>query len=312
MDEYLTPAQIQQLRKTHYNATVVSVRKPHTDLAVFRVRPDFAIPVHKPGQYGTLGLGYWEPRVPGCQEENLSPADRTRVVKRAYSLSHPILDDQGQLIQTEQLDYFEFYIVLVRESGTDKPPALTPRLFALREGDRLYLGEKITGSYTLDPVQPEHTVIFLATGTGEAPHNYMIWHLLRRGHRQPIISVCCVRYWRDLAYWNVHHRLMELFPNYRYVPLTTREPENLGRKIYIQDLIASGELERMLGRPLDPNTMHVYLCGNPNMIGVPKRDPKTGEWQFPQPTGAVELLMRRGFQPDEGKSKGTIHYEKYW
>jgi ferredoxin--NADP+ reductase len=311
MDDFLTPAQIQDLRKTHYNATLVGLRKPHPELAVLRVRPDFAIPPHKPGQYGTLGLGNWEPRLPGCQEEHLTPADWTRLVKRAYSLSHPILNEQGQLIEGD-LDFLEFYIVLVRESGTEKAPALTPRLFALREGDRLFLGEKITGSYTLDPVQPEDTVIFLATGTGEAPHNYMTWYLLRQGHRGLILSVCCVRYWRDLAYLDVHRRLMELFPRYRYVPLTTREPENRGRKVYIQDLISSGELEKLLGGPLNPATTHIYLCGNPNMIGVPKRDPKTGQWQFPQPTGAVELLMQRGFQPDEGKVKGNIHYEKYW
>ena len=64
----------------------------------------------------------------------------------------------------------------------------------LREGDRLFLGEKITGHFTLDPVQPDDTVVFLATGTGEAPHNYMLWELLRRGHRGRILSACCVRY----------------------------------------------------------------------------------------------------------------------
>ena len=71
---------------------------------------------------------------------------------------------------------------------------MTPRLFMLREGDRLFLSEKIAGVYTLDPVQPDDTVIFLATGTGEAPHNYMLWELLRRGHPGRILSACCVRY----------------------------------------------------------------------------------------------------------------------
>lgn len=312
MDEYLTPAQIQELRKKHYNATLVYLRKPHSELAVMRVRPDFPIPPHKPGQYSTLGLGNWEPRVPGCQEEYLSPSDWTRVVRRAYSLSHPILDEQGRLIERDVLDFLEFYIVLVRQSGTEKAPALTPRLFALREGDRLYLGEKITGHYTLDPVRPEDTVLFLSTGTGEAPHNYMIWRLLRDGHRGRILAACCVRYWRDLAYLETHRRLVSMFPNYRYLPMTTREPENAGRKMYIQDLIVSGELEKALGQPLDPATTHVYLCGNPNMIGVPKRDPQTGQWQFPQPTGVVELLMQRGFRPDEGKVRGNIHFEEYW
>ena len=58
-------------------------------------------------------------------------------------------------------------------------PALTPRLFALKEGDRIQLGERITGHYTLDLVKEGDAVVFLATGTGEAPHNYMLWELLR-------------------------------------------------------------------------------------------------------------------------------------
>ena len=42
-------------------------------------------------------------------------------------------------------------------------------------------------------------MLFLATGTGEAPHNYMLWELLRRGHTGRILSACCVRYRRDLG-----------------------------------------------------------------------------------------------------------------
>ena len=64
----------------------------------------------------------------------------------------------------------------------------------LREGDRLYLGEKITGHFTLDPVQARRHGAVPVTGTGEAPHNYMLWELLRRGHDGPILSACCVRY----------------------------------------------------------------------------------------------------------------------
>ena len=62
---------------------------------------------------------------------------------------------------------------------TRQPPALTPRLFMLKEGDRLFIGEKIAGHFTLDPVKPTDKVVFLSTGTGEAPHNYMLWELLR-------------------------------------------------------------------------------------------------------------------------------------
>ncbi len=310
----MTPEQIASLRQEKYNATVVSLLKVHPDLLIMRIRPDKGRAPHKPGQYSTLGLGYWEVRHPGCQLETLPADAEQRLVKRAYSISCSILDDHGQLLDIEHTDWLEFYIVLVRESNKADPPALTPRLFMLREGERLFCGEKITGNYNLDPVKPDDTVLFLSTGTGEAPHNYMLWQLLRRNHQGRILSACCVRYLKDLAYLATHHTLMRRHVNYTYLPLTTREASNTGHKVYIQDLLASGEMERILGKPLDPARTHVFLCGNPKMIGVPEKDRTSGERVFPKPPGVIELLEKRGFVCDQPalKIKGNIHYEEYW
>jgi ferredoxin--NADP+ reductase len=281
---------------------------------VMRVKPDFPRPHHQPGQYGTLGLGYWEPRVEGCQVESLKPEEVTKVVRRAYSLSCPVEGEGAEgLYDLEGTDWGEFYIVLVRENPDGRVPALTPRLFALKEGDRIQFGERITGHYTLDPVKPSDTVVFLGTGTGEAPHNYMLWELLRRGHAGKILSACCVRFARDLGYLETHRRLMGRYPNYKYLALTTREAGRT-KKVYIQDLITSGELEEQLGVPLDPAATHVFLCGNPKMIGVPTRDRETGATTYPQPVGVIEVLEKRGFAADVSatKFKGNIHFEEYW
>jgi ferredoxin--NADP+ reductase len=310
----MTPDEIASLRQQHYNATVAAIRRANEDLMMLRIRPDFRIPPHKPGQYSTIGLGAWEPRVEGCQPETLKPGTEGKLIRRAYSISSPILDDAGRLLDRDQVDWLEFYIVLVRESDKEKPPALTPRLFTLREGDRLFLGEKITGHFTLDPVKPTDNVVFLSTGTGEAPHNYMLWELLRRGHEGRILSACCVRYRRDLGYLAVHEELMRRYPRYTYLRLTTREADNLGQKVYIQDLISSGQLQERLGAPLDPARTHVFLCGNPRMIGLPTTDRATGVLTYPQPPGVVEILSKRQFQVDQPgiKLKGTIHFEEYW
>jgi ferredoxin--NADP+ reductase len=84
--------------------------------------------------------------------------------------------------------------------------------------------------------------------------------------------------------------------------------------VYIQDLIASGELAERLGGAFDPATTHVFLCGNPKMIGVPVRDRDTGTMNYPQPVGAVEVLEARGFRADVAaiKLKGNVHFEEYW
>jgi ferredoxin--NADP+ reductase len=317
----MTPQEIAEARQRRYNATVVSLQKPNSDLMIMRVRTDFPRPSHLPGQYCSLGLGHWEPRLPGCQEEHLNPGDERKLVRRAYSLSCSVIEpsaadpDEVRLLHLEGTDWLEFYIVLVRENADPaRPPGLTPRLFMLREGDRLQVGDRIVGHYTLEPVLPGDTVLFLATGTGEAPHNYMIWELLRRHHAGKILSACCVRYGRDLGYRSVHDRLMKAYPNYRYLSLTTREGGPGSRKVYIQDLIQSGQLEEVIGETLDPARTHVFLCGNPRMIGVPVKDAVTGARNYPDDLGVIEVLERRGFRADDAriKFKGNIHFEEYW
>src|SRR5262249_32306496 len=131
----MTPEEIAELRTKRYNATVTLLQKPNPELMIFRVRPDFAIPLHLSGQYTSLGLGKWEPRFPGSQEEDLSPADESKLVRRAYSISCPIIEN-GNLIEDYGRIDLEFYVVLVKQGGAgERPPSLTPRLFMLREGE---------------------------------------------------------------------------------------------------------------------------------------------------------------------------------
>jgi ferredoxin--NADP+ reductase len=95
------------------------------------------------------------------------------------------------------------------------------------------------------------------------------------------------------------------------VTLTTREPGDGANKVYIQDLITSGRLEEELGARLDPAATHVFLCGNPAMIGLPKWD-EDGSMTFPEPVGVCELLDRRGFTIDHLRERGNVHYEEFW
>jgi ferredoxin/flavodoxin---NADP+ reductase len=48
------------------------------------------------------------------------------------------------------------------------------------------------------------------------------------------------------------------------------------------------------------------------MIGLPTENEETGELTYPQPTGVVEILTKRGFTLDHRKVKGNLHYEEYW
>lgn len=301
---------IEGLREANYNATISWIRAHDPELWVLRVRPDQPIDPFKAGQYTTLALGYWEPRADDAAEDFTEhPEQHDKMARRSYSVSSSIVDDAGELMPAHP-DEVEFYIVQVRP-GEVELPALTPRLFTKGVDDRIFMGRKFTGRYTLDGVEPANTVVFLSTGTGEAPQNTMTAELLRNEHSATILNVVCVRYHRDLAYLEQQKVVEERFPNYKYLILTTREPENEGNKVYIQDLILSGRLEEELGASLDPATTHVFLCGNPAMIGIPRWE-EDGTAVFPETLGVCQILSERGFTIDHRKERGNVHYEEFW
>ncbi|HSJ35866.1 MAG TPA: ferredoxin--NADP reductase [Acidimicrobiia bacterium] len=298
---------IEELRDRHYNATITHFVRTHSDLWVVRVKPDHGDVNHEAGQYASLGLGYWEPRADGATDPDLE-RKWENLVRRSYSISSPVFDEYGYLADPARAETLEFYVVLVPPDG-DRIPALTPRLALRRPGDRIYVGRRIVGRYTLTPVRdPGATVVLLGTGTGEAPHNAMAAELLRKGHYGPIVSVVSVRYRADLGYLDTHRRLQERFHNFHYLPLVTRDPEE--EKLYVQDVIERDLITDRFRVELDPATTHVFMCGNPAMIGNPT-------WEddlpvFPSPTGACQLLHERGFDIDRHGHVGNVHTEKYW
>jgi ferredoxin--NADP+ reductase len=308
---------VRDLRIANYNARVTSVRDVHLGLRILRVQPDFGILRYAPGQYTTLGLGNWEQCLTGQTPTYVGNEHLMRVTKRAYSISCPLLDTRGRLVRPGVDRELEFYIALVPQQ-TGFPPGLTPRLFALREGDRLFLGPHPHGHYSVESVGARDDVVLAATGTGEAPHNAMVAELLGRGHRGRIVSITCVRQRRDLGYLAAHRELERQFPHYHYIALTTREPENLDStapgfvgKQYLQDYISGGGLERDVRIALDPTRMHVFLCGNPQMVGVSSHA-LGSERRCSTSRGMIEILEQRGFQVDKPHRPGNIHFEQYW
>jgi ferredoxin--NADP+ reductase len=226
-----------------------------------------------------------------------------------------MLDNDWKLARASCGDYLEFYIALAPGNGASRP-RLTPRLFYLRPDSRLYVSNRAHGRYTLTGTTASNQIVFVATGTGEAPHNAMLTELLAFGHRQPIVSVTCVRRRQDLAYLSVHRELERRFSNYRYLALTTREPEKVDPQMpgyvgkrHLQEYFATGDFERDAGVSLDPGRTHVYLCGNPAMVGLAGRGLHGTALA---PTGMAEILQRRGFQLDSANRRGNLHCENFW
>jgi len=264
-----------------YNATITGREEINPQLIILRVQPDGELFTFTPGQFAVLGLTGAEPRVPEAEPEEPSPAP-DKLIKRAYSIASSSLERR----------YLEFYITLVNTGQ------LTPRLFHLRHGGRLFLGPKASGLFTMDRVPPGKAVLLVATGTGLAPYMSMLRTLLIGDAERKFIVLHGARCSWDLGYRAELESLARLRPNLVYIPSITRpeqDPHFRGQTGRIQKLLELGVVENQAATRLDPAEMDVFLCGNPDMI-----------------TQVKTFLEGRGFKPDHGKEVGTIHVEEYW
>jgi ferredoxin--NADP+ reductase len=263
-----------------YNATVISRVDINPLLRVIRLQPDGPLFDFIAGQFGVLGMLGSAPSV--VAPDPNAPADAGRMIRRAYSIASSSLER----------DYSEFYITLVT-SGQ-----LTPRLFALDRGGRIFLGPKPTGVFTLARVPPEKAVIFIATGTGIAPYMSMLRTSLVDDDRRTYVLLHGVRYSWDLGYRAELESLARIRRNLIYLPSITRPDEDpyfhgiTGR---IQTLVEGGLIQARSGVPFDPDVADVFLCGHPDMIA-----------------DVTTFLQARRFTLERGKAAGTIHIEEYW
>lgn len=263
------------------NATVTMREEINHGLLILRVTPDEPLTPFKAGQYAVLGLPGSAPRS-GYADPEDPPANADKIIKRAYSIASSSLEGQ----------YLEFYVALVRGG------ALTPRLFALQPDDRIWLGPKITGMFTLDDAPPANHLLFFATGTGLAPYLSMLRSAYRFDADRVTVACHAARVSWDLGYRTDLEGMAARFPNFHYVPIideVERDPKWQGRTGYVNQLVEDGTIEALLGHGIDPGNTSVFLCGNPLMVD-----------------SMMELLRKRGFTKHTRKSPGSLFAEEYW
>lgn len=265
------------------NAILIHREELAPGLGIFRIAPDgWPLPDFVPGQFAVLGLPARSPRVPLSDPEEPS-GDPDRMIRRAYSIAS----------SSRAREYIEVFVNMVR-SGE-----FTPRLFALREGDRLWLGPKLTGMFTLREVPPERHLAMIATGTGIAPYMSMLRTQLECGGERRVAVLAGARHSWDLGYAGELSTMQARCRNFTYVPTVSRPQAELapwgGATGYVQDLWTSGALARAWGFQPTPADTHVLLCGNPAMID-----------------DMIALLAREGFEVHEPRAPGQVHVERYW
>lgn len=265
------------------NAVVLQHIEVSPGLAILRVAPDgWELADFEPGQFAVLALPGRAPRCPFCDKEDTAP-EGNKLVKRAYSIAS----------SSVAKEYLEFYIVLV-PSG-----ALTPRLFALKQGDRLWLSHKFSGIFTLADLPTDKHAVLISTGTGLAPYMSMLRSELTCGGRRRFAVIHGARHSWELGYRSELRTLDRMCGNFDYIPVISRPDEEAvpwgGHGGYVQDLWSAGPLVAGWGLQPSPENTHVFLCGNPNMVEA-----------------MVERLQKDGFVEHSRKSPGQIHVERYW
>ena len=200
-------------------------------------------------------------RTPSFRYENgqfamMGIENEGRPLVRAYSMVSPNYD--------EELEFFSIKV-------PDGP--LTSKLQHIREGDRILISKKPTGTLIIDNLVPGRNLYLLSTGTGLAPFMSIIRDPNTYERFEKIVLVHGCRQIAELAYGE---RIQKELPQDEFIgelirdqliyyPTVTREPfTHRGR---ITDLITSGQMFKDMGiAPLSAADDRVMLCGSPQML----------------------------------------------
>lgn len=263
-----------------FNTTLIDRQDVTEDLCIIRLRPDSGQALdYEPGQFITIGL----PRPPTLN----SPAarmgsDRVRLIRRAYSIASSPLTR----------DHIELYVALVEQGK------LTPRLWDLYPGDRIWMDDQTKGEFTLEGIGSDKDLVMVGTGTGLAPYMSMLRTYQGQSRWNRFVVIHGVRLVQDLGYRQELEQISTADPTVFYVPTVTREPDSSpwqGLRGRVQVVLEEETYQRLVGAKLDPARCHVFLCGNPDMI-----------------SSVQAILESRGFVTQTRQQSGNIHFERYW
>jgi ferredoxin--NADP+ reductase len=150
---------------------------------------------------------------------------------------------------------------------------LTSRLQHLKEGDKIIVSRKATGTLVIDNLISGRNLYLVGTGTGLAPFLSVIKDPETYERFEKVVLLHGCRRVAELAYGEMitetlpkHDFLGEYIRNQLvYYPTVTRDPfRNRGR---ITDLIESGKLFSDIGLPpLEAEEDRVMICGSPALL----------------------------------------------
>jgi ferredoxin--NADP+ reductase len=266
------------MTESPYNATVIGKILLTPDLMVLRVRTDSPRNEFAAGQYTAIGLLSREDR----SQNSVMPMDNFKediLIKRHYSIASA----KNEILE------FEFYISHVK-SGQ-----LTPRLFSLTQGRRMWVDDKIQGIFQLNDVPAGSNIVMIATGTGLAPYiSFLRSHIAENQNTKMAIIHGAANQW-DLGYYSELSFIKNAFRNFYYFPtLLKSDSAWTGLTGYIEGHLNNGILEKEAGIEVNPDKTHFFLCGNPKMV-----------------ESVSEFLAKYNYTKHCRECTGSLHIEEY-
>lgn len=230
------------------------------DLALFRFRAEEPIDF-TPGQYATIGV---------------HPEGMKRPLLRPYSIA-----------SSPHETMLEFFIELVDEGK------LTPRLWRLSEGDRIWMRKKVVGRFVLDESRSAHVMV--ATVTGVAPYVSIVRaqaHALAEGTQTTPHKVLILHgashSWEFGTFYDELTDAASTYDWLTYIPTVSRpwaETDWDGEVGRVEDVLR----KHMDAAGLTTPDAAAYTCGHPQMVDK-----------------AQGIARRAGLDEEH------IHEEKYW
>jgi ferredoxin--NADP+ reductase len=264
------------------NALVAQKDELTPRLMILRVVPDgWELEPFEAGQYVVLAL---PPTAPRCTLSKPEPAvpSPDRLIRRAYSIASSSMTGE----------YMDFYISLVSTGS------LTPRLFDLDVGDRLWMSAHPKGIFTLADVPKHKHIALIATGTGLAPYMSMLASHLECGGARKVAVLHGADHSWDLGYRAELETIQHLCGNFAYIPTIDRpEDEPIpwhGSTGWVQELWKGRALEEAWGFGPTPDNTDIFLCGVPGMLD-----------------DMLTVLTSEGFTEHTRHEPGQIHVERY-
>ena len=169
-------------------------------------------------------------------------------------------------------------------------------LASLKPNDMIEISQPAAGFFVLDELPDTKNLWMFATGTGLGPYLSILQQSEVWEKFDNLVLVHAVSYANNLAYQDMISGFSaNLSSKFRYVPIVSREVHEGALKGRIPALISDGQLETAADLKIEPETTHIMLCGNQNMIA-----------------DALSVLAARGLNKHLRRKPGHITTEQYF